>query len=202
MFLAFGIEYALIGLWIALVILFSIISKGYSYYGIDFRLNRSIVIFPVLFILIANLIKNFIQSVSGREKHIWPVIIFIFLFLFGTGYCYQYSYIQSKSISKHYQFIEWLNKQTMNKKNSIFLFDSDQEIDYASINDSFQYFLPRTESRIVKEDCKLYSNLNKNIFLLTQNINDSDCKKYFNKIVSIKEYKTEDKNLNFYQLSK
>lgn len=64
-----------------MIIILSIISKGYTYYGIDFRLQRAMIIFPVLFSLIAKFSKE-IKLNLKKESLITLLIFFYYYRLF------------------------------------------------------------------------------------------------------------------------
>lgn len=154
------------GLWIAGVIIISIVAHGYTYYGIDFRLHRTMIVFPIVFLV---LIDIFQKNQFLIKQNFVLVIIFFFFFLSGLGY--QQQYLNQKNNSRHYSVFIWLNsqKKLQSTDKKMLFFDSAVNNEYLSINDILQYFTPLTRSQILGPDCqeKLTAQTG-DIFLITK----------------------------------
>lgn len=154
------IEVFFSGWWILMIIILSIISKGYTYYGIDFRLQRAMIIFPVLFSLIAKFLKE-IKLNLKKESLITLLIFFII-----TGYFFQMDLLQKREPVRHLVFINFLRekvKEGVLNKSSRLIISNKFYYEYLSLQDSLQYFLPEM-SYLFFDD--YYKKENKN------NIND------------------------------
>ncbi|MFA6016739.1 MAG: hypothetical protein WC744_01480 [Patescibacteria group bacterium] len=197
LFYVFGWQNFIVAFWMVGVFVFSVLSKGYSYYGIDYRLNRILIIFPVLFILILEIIKKFINENIKLEVKNHFLIPFLFLFIFITGYVYHSNYLQQKEISRYYQLVRWLSKQSFVAKKSILLVET---VEYGSLNDSLLYFLPNTEGHALFDDCVNYKETKKDLYLLTTNVKENDCNKYFSKMNFINQFQFEKNTLSLYKV--
>jgi len=150
----FGWRYAFFSHWMIGVIILSVISKGYAYYGIDFRLHRASVIIPVFLAMLAFLSKRFYLEDKG--KYLFGILIVILF----TGVYFQKTILDTKDPNKHYLFIDWISKNQMfvrevKQKKNLFFF-SDAFRDYISINDELQYFIPQlTKSQYSPKDCRI-----------------------------------------------
>lgn len=163
------IEVFFSGWWMLIVIILSIVSKGYTYYGIDFRLHRAQVIFPILFLLIA----KFFSSLKINFKKTTFLSILIFFII--TGYFFQLDLLQKREPSRHLAFINFLRKKVKEgvlNKSSRLIISNKFYYQYLSLHDSLQYFLPEM-SYIFFDN---YQNKEKNdVFVLTKD--DLDNKK-------------------------
>lgn len=159
-----GLEMFLVAAWIIAVMIFSIVAKGYSYYGIDYRFYRISLIFPIIFIMLIGLIRKHFHHVENRHY----VVIVIFLFFFATGFFYQTKYLSSKNDNQHLIFFNWLKsihqEKLLKEKVNIYINSTSPSI-LLSLNDSFRYFYPNARSYIEDLDC---SNM----------LNDNSSKKY------------------------
>jgi len=139
----FGRESFLLAFWIWGVIVFSILSKGYSYYAVDFRLHRTLVILPAFFYIIINAVKRFFRFKDSKKELLFALFIFGLFYL--TGYFFQVNYLSSRKPSRHYALIDYIKKEIINKKGitpSHIIFSKKVYQEYISLNDSLQYFLP------------------------------------------------------------
>ncbi|MCX7881481.1 MAG: hypothetical protein N2482_03175 [Patescibacteria group bacterium] len=166
------IEIFFSGWWIVLVLVLSIISKGYTYYGIDFRLQRVMVIFPVLFLLIAGFLKSLKIEFN---KNIFSLILIFFIL---TGYFFQWDLLEKREPSRHLAFINFLRKKVKENvlsRSSRLIVSNKFYYEYLSLHDSLQYFLPEM-SYIFLDNYQDNSVDNKNtVFILTRedkNYND------------------------------
>lgn len=162
------VELFILACWSWLVIVFATISKGYTYYGLDYRLFRTLIIFPVIFLIIARLIKENIDSKIKKTN----LIYFIFIFFLITGWVYQFNYLKTKEISRHLAIIRWLDnkikKNQLNERGHIYI-SSEMMAEYISLNDSLQYFFPHMTYSILDKNCSNVDlSKNNTLFLLSQ----------------------------------
>lgn len=169
-FFVFGWKMFIGSLWILVVIILSIISKGYVYYGIDYRLNRVTIVFPVLFIMIISIIKPYLK----RIEHLNKLLIVFLLFMIITGVLFQKQYLTNKQPSDHLKIIKQLSLKFSADKSYKFYFDSNLSTNYISLNDQLQYFFPKAKSYILNPDCSnLDLSMNKeNYFFISESNNN------------------------------
>jgi hypothetical protein len=142
----FGKRSAFIGWWIVATIVFAIVSEGYAYYGIDFRLHRATVVFPVFLGLLATIFVRW--NLQKKAKYLLVGVLF-----FGaTGLYFHGTYMQSLSVNPHWAFIEWLQKNVPAQRYTAehpqrlsFVLGANQYNNMVSLNDNLQYFLPRVQ---------------------------------------------------------
>jgi len=149
----FGRESFLLTLWIWGVIVFSIISKGYTYYDIDFRLHRSLVILPAIFFIIINAVKEFLKFKDNKKELL--LVVYVFGLFYLTGYFFQFNYLSSRKPSRHYALISYIKKEIINKKKifpSHLIFSQQVYSEYISLNDTLQYFLPGLTYSFLEND--------------------------------------------------
>lgn len=141
----FDWKMGIVGFWILITIIFSVVSQGYTYYGVDFRLHRATVIFPIFLAMIAGILKEF--NLESKNKYLFGVMIVVFI----TGIYFQYSILKIKEPSRYFSFITWLKNNFMfgesekMKRNLYFI--SEAHDHYGSINDVLQYFIPQLISK-------------------------------------------------------
>lgn len=140
-------------IWIIGVFFFSIVSKGYSYYPIDFRLHRSIVIIPVLLVFLGLVVNSF-EIRHVKKKYLYALLLFV---VFVSGVFAQYNIIKAKNNDerhRHVSFIFWLrdhmSQRDLSQGGQIVFDDSLRDINsyyknYTSVQDSVQYYLPNFE---------------------------------------------------------
>lgn len=156
LFFVFGWPMFIGAVWILSVIIFSVVSKGYTYYGVDFRFHRATVVFPVLFIMIISIIKPYLKKI----EHLNKLLIVFLLFMIVTGVLFQKQYLTNKQPSDHFNIIKQLSLKFSTDKSIKLYFDSNLSTNYISLNDQLQYFLPKAKSYILNPDC---SNLDLSI---------------------------------------
>lgn len=140
LFFLFGWKSALLALYIIAILLASILSEGYTYYAVNFRLHRASVIFPILFLTIAINLQKF--NLSRRSRYLYAVLL---LFLF-SGIIYQSDIINQKKVHPYYSLIRELqalesNPKSINKNKTVY-FSRKVKENYVSLNDLAAYFLP------------------------------------------------------------
>lgn len=137
-----------VGAWIIGVIVLSIVSKGYSYYVVEFRLHRSIITIPFLLMAIGFAINRF-KFKPVLIRYLYPSL-FIFILLTSLYNVFYSLYLKIGSERhRHTELIHSL-KQPMPQKvdEGILSFDDDLYAvenfsnNYVSINDSLKYYLP------------------------------------------------------------
>ncbi|MFO8052649.1 MAG: hypothetical protein R6U54_01640 [Candidatus Omnitrophota bacterium] len=169
-----GKEFIFVGLWIIAVIITSGLSKGYSYYGIPFRLHRATVIVPVLVILVSKWIK----PLFSKKRIIYPLIIFLAI----TGFYYLFNYQQTRSEDKNRDFAVWLNEENnFNQVNNLIITKEATEV-YPSFEDALTYYAPQVNVvRLERGQCDFKNLSKKSIFLVLKK--ESECYteiKFFN----------------------
>lgn len=161
-------------LWILSVIVFSALSQGYIYYGIDFRLHRASVIFPVFLSMLAILSGSILSRLKLKTYIVEFFLFVVFIFYLFTGLLFFNKYMTSKGINYHLETINFLKEKGLirwNKKIKFFI-DPETQPSYWSFYDYAQYFAPNgVISRITPPDCQVEIEKDAdNIFLLgTQN---------------------------------
>jgi len=164
----FGKESFLLTLWIWGVIIFSIISKGYTYYSIDFCLHRVLVILPALFFIIIRVVKQSLKFEDNKKELLLALCVFGLFYL--TGYLFQFNYLSSRKPSRHYALIDYIKKEIINKRRitpSHLIFSQEVCSEYISLNDSLQYFLPEITYSFLKNKSN-EKNLYKKIIFFFQ----------------------------------
>lgn len=174
-------------LWIFSVIAFSVISKGYAYYGIDFRLHRANVIFPVILSMLVILFKKI-----KTDGFFFKVILFgVFVFYLATGINFYNNIIKSKNDNYHLQLINWfLEKNLINPERKVnFIIDSNTSPSYISLYDYAQYFAPKGESQILSStsSCEFETHKDADNFFLTGKNPSCPSKVPFNQLKLLKE---------------
>lgn len=146
----FGWKAAAIAIWFIGVVILSVASKGYTYYGIDFRLHRATVIFPVFFAALAVVIQKLLPTIN--RLHI--LLLIIWVFFLTTGFCFQNALLKSRPVSPHVKIINYINHNALIGKNDrVTIYIDSRLTAYISLNDTLQYFLPNTGT-VINEDGK------------------------------------------------
>lgn len=144
-----GIQGIVVASWIVGVILIAIVSKGYVWYGVDFRLHRTIVMLPVLLTSFLFL-QRYIASRVGSL-----VALGIALCIFVSGGMYAYTRLISRPPSVHYAVIDAirsLEEGNDNTKGQLSLFVADsREHAVISIGDELAYFYPNIHTTLSTE---------------------------------------------------
>jgi len=158
----YGRTFFFLGLWTIGVIFFAVLSRGYSYYGIDFRFHRSLVVVPI-FLYLCNSLLNRLRNNEILNS---PKLLFgMFAFVFITGVFFQQSFLNNKRIFKldsledtrHTVFIRWFTQRSRSDlyglKTKIY-FSENLKNEYLSLNDRLHYFMPLGQSDILSKDCQ------------------------------------------------
>lgn len=142
----FGARAALIGWWIVATLIFAVISKGYAYYGIDYRLERATIVFPVFLGLLATVLARW--RLQDKSTYLGAAALFIGV----TGLYFHSLYMQSVSPNPHWAFIQWLQQRVPVQRYTAarprtlsFVLGADQYNNMISLNDNGQYFLPHIQ---------------------------------------------------------
>jgi len=142
LFFSFGLKPAIISCWVIATLAISVISSGYCYYGIDFRLHRSTIIFPVIFGLYTILIARNVEKIN------YKLLLSIIFLILTTGYLIQRNYLNQTNPHQNVSLIfnrlipELQKRGNINLKGSIY-FIGDTATDFGSINGFLQYFAPK-----------------------------------------------------------
>ncbi len=190
---------AIIVFWIISVFIFSVVSYGYAFYDVHYRLYRLTITFPIIFALFAIKLKNFLKT--NKQKAFLPLLIILILFL-STGYYYQSSYRQSQPANQDYPLIKFiknnqrLKKEINNVKAAYFLGSFSQ--DFLPIKDAFQYFFPNLKTVEFSDSSLSCDLVPKGLLFIS---NQDNCYPYFqqkpaNQVMAYYSYyQTSYKNL-------
>lgn len=165
------------GIWIVATIILSIISKGYTYYGIDFRLHRSSVIFPILLLLIA----KFLKDLNANIRNFYLLVITVVFFI-STGIVFQMILLKSREPVRHLAFIKFLKKEIDKDKldnNEEIIFSDGLNVEYISLQDSLQYFLLHFKYGFISDYQTKGIDPEKAVFVLTEDDLKIDFVRYF-----------------------
>lgn len=138
----FGWEAAAVALWAVATIVLAVVSKGYEYYPIDFRLHRAMIIFPVLCALVA-----IVWSHSKWRPRIEYLSLATVVIVF-SGLIFLFDYRNSVPVNAHAVFGEWLQSHVRNASTptatprTLWLIGSADNAAYISLNDEMTYFDP------------------------------------------------------------
>jgi len=150
-------------IWILAVIIFAIISKGYIYYALEFRLHRALVVLPILLYLLSKITNRFSALKLPSLTSSWNqkiIVIFVFI-ITTTGLYYNQKFLQKRPPNPHYAYIEWV-KENVDIEKHLTLFvthEAGRFNDLISLSDTMRYFVPNiytiytASSEVLKEDC-------------------------------------------------
>jgi hypothetical protein len=144
-----GLSGMFVMLWVIGVIGMSVLSRGYSYYAIDFRLHRSLIIFPILVFFVLSFIVRQCQKM-------FPVLFCLSLLSF-FGVFHTYLFLQKLPLSLHMQLFNHLHQTfplIKNLPSSQLILDNKLASPLMSLRDSFQYLLPGSQIVIVENPCE------------------------------------------------
>ncbi len=149
----FGRIPQLVTLWCIGVFCISVYAKGYTYYHIEFRMHRSIVLIPVLITL-------WVHLFNARRAHIPLALIILAAFGITISGIQNYKALQlSRPISQQYKFIQWFISQKISQHTTLYLLDAQTpKNNFLSIRDISQYFLPHltiNNSDTLPDDCTM-----------------------------------------------
>jgi hypothetical protein len=132
-----------VGLWVAGVFAFAIISHGYSLNSIDVRMHRALVAFPVLLTLVAVALSS---RRLARMRNALEVLLLVFLLI---GVKYYADYRESIPPTPAIPFVSWLHAHVPNEGTSaqpmtMTLFPNSIP-DLPGSLDSLRYFSPNVQ---------------------------------------------------------
>lgn len=162
-FFAKEYKYIPLSFWILATFIFAALSQGYSFYSLDFRVHRAIVVLPfVLFLFGTGLSK---QKISLRLLK-W---LLVFTVIFGYGFTRQY--LQRLPVQNHLRFIHWFQSNVVSHEESTLNFINDAGDDFLSLNDELAYFSPNLTTDFIPlqfhpEGCNFIS---KGFFIIAEN---------------------------------
>ncbi len=135
----FGWKSAAISTWFIGVIMLAVASKGYTYYGIDFRLHRATVIFPVFLATVAIIMQKTLSLINKLH----PLLFVIWLFFLATGFQFQNEFLKSRPTSAHVKIIDYINRHAfIGQDEPATIYIDSRLTSYISLNDTLQYFFP------------------------------------------------------------
>lgn len=156
--------------WIIAVFLFAVVSKGYTYYGVDFRVHRATVIFPVLFTMMFIMAKE----IELRWQSAKLFLIFLIIIFYTYGLYFRAIDLDSRPLKKHYYLLSWIEE--VGKKNNIKIdelyFDlGDDHLAFQSIYDASIYFAPNIvmhsfEEKNCPKNFTIFKSENKKSYLI------------------------------------
>lgn len=137
-------KFALLPFWIIATLLIATISQGYSYYHLNFRIHRSIVVLPTVILLVVLLINKL--ELKIKNSPLILISLWLVTLIWGIGYAN--SYLQTKSTSQHYLLIKQLQHQVADLEHKEMIVFSDKaNQQFISLNDSLTYFLPQLQKK-------------------------------------------------------
>ncbi len=125
--------------WTILTMFVATISQGYSFYGLDMRAHRSIVILPTAIILALATLQQILKKIQIKNRFL-PVI---FIIIAVSGLCYAQSYLLSKPVHHYlYLFSHFRNNIKNVDEFELLIFTEKSNKNFISVNDSLKYFYP------------------------------------------------------------
>lgn len=152
----FGWHYILLSLYLMAVFLISVLSHGYDYYHVDFRLHRTMVVLPVFYAMLVFLLKKY--PLEKVKKYLYFFIVLFFL----AGFMTYRQYIVTKTQIRPLENITWLKNHLkleggMPTKKLYYASGPAKNID--PFNDLLLYFgLPLEEANVseaISPDCEI-----------------------------------------------
>ncbi|MEA2056885.1 MAG: hypothetical protein U9O78_04270 [Patescibacteria group bacterium] len=142
-FYKINLEQILLIGWLVGTILIAVFSQGYSYYGLDFRAHRALIIFPVIFyLLVINLRKIKVNQFF---------LFFFYLIVLLNGLNFSYQFLSSEQPRTEISVIQFVENhspiETKQKKKLVnyLYFSKAAQADMLSFHDYSQYFWPMTQ---------------------------------------------------------
>jgi hypothetical protein len=128
--------------WAYAVMCVSVLSKGYSFYAVDFRLHRSLVVLPPL------LSVALLSSKKMLAKIPLVYLLLVFLVSFATGTSYHYRQIERRPANPHLALIRQLQLlEPLGASELVVTQAAAQTNNLISLHDTAQYFLPNLNVR-------------------------------------------------------
>jgi hypothetical protein len=141
-----GKKFLYVGWWAYAVIILAVISKGYSYYAVDFRLHRSMVIVPPLLASAMILIKPHIGKFSLKHA------LFVFVVVVCSGAAYANVQVARRPINTHFEVIKQIKAfETASEQTLLVTQKASESDNLISLHDTAVYFLPTLSVRTVSE---------------------------------------------------
>jgi len=138
-----GYSGIIMSVWIIEVIIFSVVSKGYYFYALEFRLHRALVALPVFLYLLTYLANR----LSTFKYGVKIVIAFSFLII-TSGLYYNQKFLNNRSPNPQFAYIEWLktNIDTKQPSNLYITHEAGRFNGLISLSDTLRYFIPNLEA--------------------------------------------------------
>jgi hypothetical protein len=159
-------QFSIIVGWTLLVILFAVISQGYAYAGIDYRLHRAIVVFPVIYVAFLLWLKPYMHKSYER------ILIYFIIFLTITGLFFNFRIVKKKQLDTQssYQFVFLKHLETVvpnmyDIQNITFIKNSDL-FAFSSFDNYSVYFYPKLKSKTYEIECPRWNKMSKGIFVI------------------------------------
>ncbi len=143
--------YLFIFAWIVGTFILSIISKGYSYYPLDFRIHRAIVVVPVMLVCFGMIIESI--KIPFVKKSLFCNTLLIILFI--SAVIYQNNFIKSHlniESQRHTSFNLWLKDKlkasNLPAEGNLIFDDELRNINnyvnnYTAVQNITRYYLPK-----------------------------------------------------------
>jgi len=148
----FGKKYFIVGIWIIAVVIAAVVTQGYSFNSLEFRVHRAIIIMPTIIIFTSVALSKILRYIPQTKK----IIVISSIFLLSLGVYYQYSYLNTKvgdERHRHYELINYL-KTNINNGDEIYLyFDTNTDRNFISINDNLYYYYPKSMAEVSNVLC-------------------------------------------------
>jgi hypothetical protein len=140
-----GKEIIIIGLWMIGVIGTAILSKGYTYYVINFRLHRAMVTFPIFYFLSSLTLKMIYSSRKLCTKLIWTVIVIMCI----SSVFNLKTFFKTKLEDKNRDLSVWINQQPFSEKYEQITITPQVRNQLKAYEDTLQYFAPNLQTRLI-----------------------------------------------------
>lgn len=168
-----GPKFIIFSLWMIGLYIVSLTVKGYAYYHVPFRLHRSIVGFPIFFILTTKITKIIY---SEKTKSIIYLAIGV---ISVTSFYYFCDYFQNRGEDKNRDFAIWISEFQQNYDTKSLYVTPEVSQEFLSYYDSLLYFSPNLEIIETEiENCQLTTNFNSVLLMNKQN----NCQMAFNQL--------------------
>jgi len=129
----------LLALWVIVTMFVATISQGYSFYGLDMRAHRSIIILPTAIFLALNTL----QLIFKKNQINTRFFSLIFIIITTLGIWYAQSYLSSKPIHHYLHLFNYFRDNIRNVDEVEFLvFTEKSNKNFISLDDSLKYFYP------------------------------------------------------------
>jgi hypothetical protein len=138
-----------IGAWVVLTVAAAIVSRGYAFYTVDFRLHRAMVVVPVLITMCALLLR---ARPLARLRHTLELLLLVSVMV---GIKYYLNYHTSLPPTSGLQFDVWLQRHLPQVQRSpqpvtlSWMPSSDQDLPGAEA--ALAYFLPSVQSVVLDQ---------------------------------------------------